>query len=488
MLEQLLSHLGFYIPEVLLIILMCSLLFIEAGYGSREKGRVMVYYAAFAGLFLTAIMLCLNFGHDSMYLFSNAIVIDKFGTLAKLIMVVGTAATFIISLMVTDFERELKPEFLIMGVGVLIGGMLLVSANNFLTLYLGIETLSILSYVMASFKRSDSRSSEAGIKYLLYGGVTAGIMLFGLSHLYGVIGSIQFTEVFTVLKTVEGTKLASVLAGFLLFFVGIGYKISCFPFHMWTPDVYEGSPISVTTFFSIVPKIAGLSALIRITSIFFASNNELSEFWVLFIHLIAVATMTVGNVSAIKQVSMKRMLAFSSIGHVGFMLLGIVVIDTVGYGAILFYLLTYVFMTLVAFYITAILEDYYGTDTMASFKGLVKKHPWLAIIMSCTLFSLAGMPPFSGFVAKFNLLSAIIDKGYFSLAFIAAINSVIALYYYVMVTKYMILGDVEFSEKAKTVNFNNQLIISFLFFPIVFLGIFWEKVYTLAQNATIFLP
>jgi NADH-quinone oxidoreductase subunit N len=211
-----------------------------------------------------------------------------------------------------DIYTNLKSEFAIMAIGVLIGGMLLASANNMLTLYLGIETLSILSYVMSSLKRDESTSTEAGMKYALYGGLSAGIALYGMSHLYGVLGSIQFVEMMVKLPTLQGLNLAIVLTSFVLFFVGIGYKISLFPFHMWTPDVYQGSPIPVTAFFAIVPKMAGLAALVRISMIFFTQVQILNISWVGFMLAISAMTMTVGNVTAIGQTSVKRLLAFSS--------------------------------------------------------------------------------------------------------------------------------------------------------------------------------
>jgi NADH-quinone oxidoreductase subunit N len=386
-----------------------------------------------------------------------------------------------------DIYTNLKSEFAIMAIGVLIGGMLLASANNMLTLYLGIETLSILSYVMSSLKRDESTSTEAGMKYALYGGLSAGIALYGMSHLYGVLGSIQFVEMMVKLPTLQGLNLAIVLTSFVLFFVGIGYKISLFPFHMWTPDVYQGSPIPVTAFFAIVPKMAGLAALVRISMIFFTQVQILNISWVGFMLAISAMTMTVGNVTAIGQTSVKRLLAFSSIGHVGLMVLGVVVLNEVGVRAILFYGIAYLFMTLIAFYITSHLSDMYGTDSNDVFKGLIYKHPMMAIVMAGVLFSLAGMPPFSGFVAKFNIFSVIIEKKMYGIAIVAAINSVIALYYYVKLAKTMIFGQSDGEVKVAGFTTANQAVIVVLFIPVLLLGVFWEKVMIISGNATIFI-
>lgn len=178
-----------------------------------------------------------------------------------------------------------------------------------LTLYLGVETLSILSYVMTSMKRKDSLSTEAGMKYALYGGITAGVMLFGISHLYGIFGSIHFAEIAAAIPALEGAKLTAAIVAFLLFFVGLGYKVAAFPFHMWSPDVYQGSPIPVTAFFSIVPKLAGIAAIVRVSTTLFGGDSSMSLTWIAFLKVTAIMTMTVGNISALNQESVKRMLA-----------------------------------------------------------------------------------------------------------------------------------------------------------------------------------
>ena len=468
---------------------MATLLMAEAAVKDEhaDRGKIIGYALAVLGLVL--IFLFQNLGEAPRRIFHDAVVIDPFSTLVKIIMTVGTMGTIFLSYSSKDIYSNLKSEFAIMAVGVLIGGMLLASANNMLTLYLGIETLSILSYVMASLKREDSTSTEAGMKYVLYGGLSAAIALFGMSHLYGVLGSIQFVDMIEKIPTIEGAQLYIILVSFVLFFVGLGYKISAFPFHMWSPDVYQGSPIPVTAFFSIVPKMAGLAALIRISMIFFNDVEVLRVSWVGLMLVVSAMTMTVGNVTAIGQSSVKRLLAFSSIGHVGLMILGIVVLNEVGTRAILFYGIVYMFMTLIAFYITSHLSDMYGSDSQEVFKGLIYKHPMMAIIMAAVLFSLAGVPPFSGFIAKFNIFAVVIEKKLYGIAIVAAINSVIGLYYYLKLAKTMIFGEAPTEVQAKVVGFTpfNQAVIITLFIPVLFLGIFWEKVMTLAGNATIFI-
>jgi NADH-quinone oxidoreductase subunit N len=485
--DQLFGFLSYYVPEIISIVLMTTLLVAEAGVKDEHAPRTKIH--VYTQLMLGVVLVCLmlNLGAKPLHIFYNAVTIDPFSTLVKIIMTVGTMGAVFLSHTSKDIYSNLKSEFSIMAVGVLIGGMLLASANNMLTLYLGIETLSILSYVLSSFKRDESASTEAGMKYALYGGLSAGVALFGISHLYGVLGSIQFVDMVAKLPGIEGVNLAIVMISFLMFFVGIGYKISLFPFHMWTPDVYQGSPIPVTSFFAIVPKMAGVASLVRVSFVFVQEGSPLAISWIGLILVIAAMTMTVGNVTAIGQTSVKRLLAFSSIGHVGMMILGVVVMNEAGVQAILFYGIVYLFMTLIAFYITSHLSDMYGTDSYDVFRGLIYKHPVMAIIMASVLFSLAGMPPFSGFIAKFNIFSVIIQKKHYGIALVAAINSVIALYYYMKLAKTMIFGTPQGEEKVLGFTTLNQTVIIALFIPVIFLGIFWDSAMALAGNATLFI-
>ncbi len=487
MIDQLFGFLAHYIPEIISIVLMTTLLVAEAAVKNEHAPRIKIHIYTQLVLGIVLINLFLNLGDKPLHIFHNAVTIDPFSTLVKIIMTIGTMGAIFLGHSSKDIYSNLKSEFSIMAVGVLIGGMLLASANNMLTLYLGIETLSILSYVLSSFKRNEASSTEAGLKYALYGGLSAGVALFGMSHLYGVFGSIQFVDMVDKVQGLQGAGLSIAMVSFLMFFVGIGYKISVFPFHMWTPDVYQGSPIPVTSFFAIVPKMAGIAALVRVSFVFLSEGSALTISWTGLILVIAALTMTVGNVTAIGQSSVKRLLAFSSIGHVGMMILGVVVMNETGVQAILFYGIVYLFMTLIAFYITSHLSDMYGTDSIDVFRGLIYKHPTMAIIMASVLFSLAGMPPFSGFIAKFNIFSVIIAKKYYGIALVAAINSVIALYYYMKLAKTMIFSNADGDEKVLGFTSLNQTVIIILFIPVLFLGIFWDSAMALAGNATLFI-
>lgn len=482
-----LASLSHFVPELLACVTMFGLILIEATYKEEENERKFFFFAAYIGFVSVLVFLAQNLHHESVAIFTNSAVIDPFSTLLKIVMVLGTfGATYLVS-QSKDIEGHLKPEFTIMATGVLVGAMLLSSANNMLILYIGIETLSILSYVLASLKKNNDKSSEAGLKYSLYGGISAGIMLFGMSHIFGVLGTINFTEIGAALQKVDTAQVAILLPSFLLFLAGLGYKIACVPFHMWSPDVYEGSPLPVTTFFSIVPKVAGMAALIRISTTFFAHEGAMNVGWVGILSIVAALTMTVGNVSAIGQRSVKRMLAYSSISHAGVMLLGVLVISEIGIRSVIFYAITYLFMNLVAFYIVSFVNDKYGNDHYERFNGLIYRYPFMAIMMSIAMFSLAGLPPFSGFIAKFHIFYAIILKKYYVLAVIAGMNSVISLYYYMRIIRLMILKPAESEEKIAGFSLLNQGIIVSLTVPVLFLGIFWEKIMLVASSAKIFL-
>jgi NADH-quinone oxidoreductase subunit N len=482
---KLLTNLSFYIPEVIAIFTMCALLFIESAYKPSEKGRKLVYITTMIGLAFTAGLLLKSFSDKPLTIFADSLVIDPFSTMVKLIMTVSTLAIAYISYVSNDIYQSFKSEFLIMSMGVLVGGMLLASANNLLTVYIGIETLSILSYVMASMKRNDTRSNEAGIKYVLYGGIASGVMLFGMSHIFGMVGSIQFDVIAKAIAA--GSNQWVMVASFVLFFVGLGYKVAAAPFHMWSPDVYQGSPLPVTSFFSIVPKMAGIAAILRVTLVFFNNDSAVSITWLGILNVIAATTMTVGNVSAIGQDSVKRLLAYSSIGHAGMMLLGATVVNPDGVSAVLFYGVMYMFMTLCAFLIAAIVVNKTGSDSMSSFKGLIHKHPFMGICMVIVLFSLAGIPPLSGFMAKFHIFNVVVSKGLYVLAFIAAVNSVIALYYYMKLVKVIVFEESEFEEDIEGFTFLNQFAVIGFAVPVLFLGIFWGGIMEMANHATIFI-
>ena len=475
-----------FVPELIVCLTMITAICVESFYSRRESKRDLLFGVVFLGLVVAIGSLIPSLGLKGSSIFTHALFIDSFSSILKIVMVLSTIGVMYIGLKSQDLNKSNRGEFCILSLGALIGGMLLSSAGNMLLLYIGLETLSILSYIMASLNKESDRSAEAGLKYSLYGALASGIMLYGMGHIFGATGSIQFLEIGNYLQN-SGASANFLMLPFLLFFVGLGYKIACAPFHMWSPDVYEGSPLPVTAFFSLVPKIAGLALLARVSFVFFTFENSLTIGWLALLTGISALTMTVGNVSAIGQRSVKRMLAYSSIGHAGVMMLGIISLNQEGISALVFYTITYLFMNLVAFYILSFVQDEYGNDHFERFNGLIFKYPLMAIALVIVMFSLAGIPPLSGFVAKFNIFSSIISKKYYSLAIIAGINSVISLYYYLKIVRHMVFLKNDEENCIKGFNLVNQGIIVFLTIPVVFLGIYWNKLITFAGAAKIFM-
>lgn len=482
MLISFLTNLSFYLPELFVIITMTILLMLETTYGKNEKSRFFSYIMGAIGLTLSLLLVWNGLGDASKILFHQAVAIDSFANISKILLIVGTLGVAYLGYTSKDIEDNVRSEFFILITGVLVGAMLVVSAMNLLTLYVGIEILSILSYVLASLKKNDVSSQEAGLKYSLYGALSAGVMLFGMGHLYGLTGSLNFKDIALVFSTLSPEKIQSVKICLILIFVGIGFKISAFPFHMWSPDVYQGAPTPVTAYFSIVPKLAVIAALCRITGMILDSNMEIFKWWSLLIQIAAALTMTVGNVTALGQSSIKRLLAYSSMGHVGFILMGLSVSSGNGIKAALFYMCIYVFMTLVAFTVVDHIVKIYGSDETSFFKGIIVKNPLVTILMTITLFSLAGFPPLGGFVAKFSILNLIIEEKLYWLAVIAALNSVIALFYYLRVAKVMIVDvPVDTSSSGFGFSFPRYVYVVLMSVPVIAFGLFWNKLYHATQ-------
>lgn len=483
--------LQFYKPELTVVFLMVLLLFLEAFTG-REKNNKLFVNLMISALLLVAATFLLDMIHVPFrFLFQGAVIVDSFGTLIKVVMILAALGTIHLSQNSSEIPKDLKNEFGILAVGVLVGGMVMVSATTFLTVYIGLETMSIISYAMASLNKSNELSSEAGLKYVLFGGLASGVMLFGMSHLYGFTGTINYVEMIAHLKQLSVQDLFILIPSLIMFFVGFAYKISAVPFHMWTPDVYEGSPTPVTAFFSIVPKIAALGALFRFSTVLMdstgsANPSALEISWVFLLIVVSALTMTVGNVTAIGQRSVKRMLAYSSISHAGFMLMAVLVLDDIGARSLVFYMIAYLFMNLIAFSVTSYVTDEYGNDHFDRFSGLIKKHPIMAITMTITMLSLAGLPPFAGFVAKFNIFAAIINKKLYGLAIIAGLNSVVSLYYYIKVIRIMVFKDVENEQNVVGFTRVNQAVVMLFTFPVLFLGIYWEQILAISNEAKIY--
>jgi NADH-quinone oxidoreductase subunit N len=335
-----------------------------------------------------------------------------------------------------DENADRISEYFLLTLSTLIGMNFMISAGDFLIFYIGLETATIPIAGLAAFDRIRNRSAEAGIKLILSSALSSGVLLFGLSLIYGITGSIYFTDIAATI-----TSNSMVALGFIFFVSGMGFKISLVPFHFWTADVYEGAPINVTSYLSVISK--GAAAFI-FTIILFTVFKSMTEMWKPVIYTLAVFTMTLANLFALRQNNIKRFLAFSSIAQAGFILLGIINAGDLGMASVVYFVLVYVFTNLGAFGVVEAISNASGVETIDGYNGLYKTNPKLSLIMTLALFSLAGIPPVAGFFGKFFLFTAAAGSGYYILVLIAVLNATISLYYYLRVVRAM------FIEKSET--------------------------------------
>ncbi len=330
-----------------------------------------------------------------------------------------------------DENADRISEYFLLTISTLIGMNFMISAGDFLIFYVGLETATIPIAALAAYDRIRSRSAEAGIKLILSSALSSGVLLFGISLIYGAMGSIYFAD---VAQTVTANSMVAL--GFIFFVSGMGFKISLVPFHFWTADVYEGAPVNVTSYLSVISK--GAASFI-FAIILFTVFKTLTEMWKPVIYTLAVFTMTIGNLFALRQQNLKRFLAFSSIAQAGFILLGILGANDLGMTAIVYFVLIYVFTNLGAFGVVEAVSNASGVETIKGYNGLYKTNPKLSLLMTLALFSLAGIPPVAGFFGKFFLFTSAASSGYYILILIAVLNATISLYYYLLVVRAMFI-------------------------------------------------
>ncbi len=427
-------------------------------------------------------------------IFYGLLAFDRFSNLFRLVFAFVTAAIMIFSIPSDDPNEPTRRdpgEFFCLLIVLTLGMNLMAESRHLLMIYLSLEMVSVISFVMAGFKINDGKSSEAALKYVIFGGVASGIMLYGMSWIFGLTQSLYLGECATriaALTAAQGKVPEVVFVGTVCMMAGFGYKISAAPFHMWTPDVYEGAPTAVTAFLSVGPKAAGFAVLIR----FFAdalSAQEVADAtskvivespWPVMAGCLAMATMTIGNLSALGQDNVKRMLAYSSVAHAGYMLLGFCVFNEAGVAAIVFYVVTYCFMNLGAFLVVmAVAERSNGDETVNAFRGLGRRAPVVAVVMAVFLFSLTGLPPMAGFIGKFYIFSALLRAGgtwNWVLAVVGVLNSVVSLFYYARVLRAMYLEKSETTEPTLVRGlFGTTSVL--LAVPTLILGVYWGPVY-----------
>ena len=376
------------------------------------------------------------------------------------------------------------------------GLFLMVSSIDLVMVYLSIEIVSIMSFVLAGYLKQNTRSNEAALKYVVYGSFSSGIMLFGLSYVYGLTGSTNFFQIQQVLASSSESSGPAIILSVVMILAGFGYKVSAVPFHFWTPDVYEGSPTSITAYLSVAPKAGALAMMIRFFNQVLSDGGamvglggvSLSELpWANIISLIAVITMTVGNLIAIQQDNIKRMLAYSSIAHAGYMLLAMPVMSGDGIYSIMLYVLIYLFMNLGAFFVVITIKNKTKGESFDDYKGLGWEMPIVGAIMTLFMVSLTGLPPTAGFVGKFYIFASLINGGesFYWLVVAGGINSVISLYYYLRVVKVMYFeGDRKEIILRPSNAITGMLLVTAI--PTLLLGIYWSPVSNWIERSLVF--
>jgi NADH-quinone oxidoreductase subunit N len=396
---------------------------------------------------LAALLMTFQLRHLNISTFGDAVVLDPFATFFKVTFLFGLIMAITLSLRsIKEGGTNDHAEYYALLCLATVGMMVMAIGRELITIFLGLELLSMSLYVLAGFFRKDSLSNEASLKYFVLGSFATGILLFGMSYVYGVGGSTHLQVIGQTLAAhPETLGDKALMVGLLMVLVGFGFKISVVPFHQWTPDVYQGAPTPVTAFMSAGPKAAVLAALIRILM---EAMPLMAHEWELIVSILAVLTMTVGNLAALAQTNLKRMLAYSSIAHVGYILIGLVA--SVGgssdraISGVMFYLLAYTFMNIGAFGILVFLSrEGMPNDDLDDFAGLSRRAPGAALAMLIFLFSLAGIPPTAGFAAKLSIFYAAIDGGYYTLVIIGVLNSAVAAYYYLRVVMIMYMREPE---------------------------------------------
>ncbi len=426
------------IPEIFVFGMACAILVTDLFIPERRRG--VSYVLAQLTLVGAAILTFEGSVATPVSTFNNMFIADTMSGVLKLALYTITFFVFVYSRGYLQDRGMFRGEYFVLGLFGLVGMMVMVSASHFLALYLGLELLSLCLYAMIAFQRDSEIATEAAMKYFVLGAMASGMLLYGMSMLYGVSGSLEIAAVRRAISGMSPNDIVLIF-GLVFVIVGIAFKLGAVPFHMWVPDVYHGAPTAVTLYISTAPKLAAFALVMRLL---IGGLENLSGSWQQMLIVLAILSMGLGNVVAIAQTNLKRMLAYSSISHMGFFLLGILSATPNGYGSSMFYVLIYAVMTLGAFGMVALLSRAgFEAERLEDFKGLNQRNPWYAFLMLILMFSMAGVPPTAGFYAKLLVIQAVVNDGLIWLAVVAVLFAVIGAYYYLRVIKLMYFDEVE---------------------------------------------
>ncbi len=480
------------VPENILVLGILALVGLSLARrpASRRLAGAIAFLACLAALAATA----LTAESQPRVLFHGLLARDLFGDFFKYLGLVTTAFVILVaqrSRDAIDYRNEDReaPEFYALLLSAALAVNLMAAASDLLTAYVGLELVSVMSYILAGFTPGSRRSAEAALKYVVYGGVASGAMLYGMSLLYGLAAS---TDLATIGRAAATAPALPVLFAAVLCLAGFGFKIAVVPFHMWCPDVYEGAPTPVTAFLSVAPKAGGFALLLRVFGQISGHAQGLADRspWLLVLLVVAATTMTWGNLAALGQQNLKRLLAYSSIAQAGYVLLGVAAGGVAGQEAVLFYLAVYLFISLAAFTAVAAVADSGGGESVAEYAGLGYRMPLVAFVLSVALFALTGLPPTAGFIGKYYLFAALIERGhngggaaFYIVAVAAVLNSVVSLYYYARVLRAMYIDSASATHQTVAVAAVHRVVLVALTVPTILLGVYWSPLRDLVHAA-----
>lgn len=434
-------------PEIVLASLVFTLLIVDVFL--KEGDRHVTYWLSIATLVGTAFLTFITIGRETTVTFQGLFVADAMSQVLKVAMLLTVAATLMVSRTYLAARGLLTGEFLMLALFGSLGMMVMISAHHFLTLYLGLELMALSQYAMVALQRDSARATEAGMKYFVLGALSSGLLLYGMSMIYGATGSLELTRVAFAIEQAHSHELLGVF-GLVFVVAGIAFKLGAAPFHMWIPDVYHGAATPATLIVGAAPKIAAFAFVMRLLV------NGLQGFtadWQQMLVFLAVLSLAVGNIVAIAQSNLKRMLAYSTISHMGFVIVGILAGTDNGYSSAMFYTITYAIMTVTSFGMILLLSRAgFEAENLDDFRGLNQKSKWYAFVMLVTMFSLTGIPPTAGFFAKLFVLQAALEAGYTWLVVYAVLMSVVGAFYYLRIVKLMYMdapaGEITLEPRA----------------------------------------
>lgn len=484
--NDLLNSLGLFKPELALLATFVLVIIADLVIKNNKVNAGI----SIIGSIVSGVFLIMQSGIVSG-VFQNIASVDPFADFFKMLILLST----IIVIVMSEFSDELHKrdvwmgEYYMLVLGMALGMFLLAGATNLILIYLAVETMSMSSYVLAGYTKEIKRSSEASLKYVIFGSLSSGIMVYGMSIMFGMTGSLNIYEIHSFFVQYGFSELGVFVSG-LMIIAGFAYKISAVPFHFWTPDVYEGSPISITAYLSVASKAAGFAIFIRFIRLAYNDPMTSDESswkmiadipWDMVIALLAIITMSLGNLVALWQTNVKRMLAYSSIAHAGYLLMGVVVMTNSGIMSILVYFFFYLLMNFGAFFVVMFFAHKIGSEELDDYEGLGYRAPVMASFLTLFLVSLTGLPPTAGFIGKLVLFGAVLEGGWYWLAVIGVVNSVISLFYYAKVIRNMWVRKVEAKKEPFGFSVASQVVVLLLAIPTLIFGLFYGPILRWAE-------